>query len=335
MPVFILELEDFENPTTKEIKGNVNAWIKNEKLTYSFDPSSAQGKNQQLYNDFIRGLVVLGIDYKRPENQIDFDKFLSMLHTQLEQKDPEQYRMLEKHYSQGPLLFASAPFGPIIQNLEGYVVKQPSGDMMRQELFIENNEIYIRTSVQGYPVYHIDGNPQKPNFYLPGANFLFKLTENGFAFQKMETDSAFIRDVYLDEGSINKTRLEEEPDIANFLKACQNYANRLTAIKLDLQKELTSKEAEINQSIQILLEKQKAIKSLILILQDPQIKNDKLKYFQEAFNNVKDDLKKHRSAYGLKFNIHKSEGEKFVDLVESRLEQINKRKAPPIFGVRA
>jgi hypothetical protein len=329
----VLKPEDFEDEHN-EIKSEVNNFIKHEKLIYSSDIKSAAGEHAQLFNDFKRRLIVLGVDYR--ENKSKFnerDNFIKLLKDSI---DPDKYELLNQHYSQSPFIFASGPFASIFDKLrdesEGYVIKQPEPDHITKELFLKDGEIYIEVSALSYPVFNMtSGGGNNPDFYIPGANFLFKLTREGFVFQTMETNSAFVRDVYLNPDTISLGRLKEEPDIANIQKTCNKYLNRLKNIK-NFEMLKNPDDLKLNKSFQILLEKEKAISSLIDVLQNDQIKDDKLKHFAETFNNVKGLIKQQRGTIGIKFNIYKSEGEMFVEMIEARLAQLDKKIHIRSFG---
>lgn len=223
-----------------------NRFIKDWGLVYSLDAKSKAGL-AQLYQDFCRKLEVSGRRHHAdPINTLDdFENYLKQGFTL------QEIELLKQHYSQGPLLFMTAPLQTFSIG-KGLSLKQPEGADLSMKLYKKDNEIYICCTAEKYPI--VNQEDRELVDYLPAsAECTFKLTDKGFAFQEMKTNSDFIKDIYLGK-EVNSELLTQHittiPNalaiIKNYKTICNDYLTHLIACspepsltkKMDIMREL-------------------------------------------------------------------------------------------------
>jgi hypothetical protein len=228
-----------------------NIYLNTEGITYSKDSKSKSGINQ-LFSDFNRQFKILDLSPKA--NSIHTAEELE--HALTQKISAEELETLKQHYSQGPLLFTTAPLNTfsIGPNL---VLKQPFSHEMSNHLYKENNEFFIKCSLERFPI--LDTDTGEIVDFIPGPmEVLFKLTEAGFQFQEMKTSSQFLSAVYLGAEItpeiLQQYKIKPQADaldtIQRYKEACTEYLSRLQHTSHD---EISHKQIAAMKELQALL----------------------------------------------------------------------------------
>jgi hypothetical protein len=273
----------------KSLPTTENVFLKKEGIVYSKDNNNKGDGLEQLYGDFERGMSVFS---GRHSNNTDpaekyvlnsFARFEAFIQNRA---TPEQVESLKKHYSQGPFLMAvaplySAPFG------KGMVMGQPDKSDRKLLMYTVDNEIYIDCIIKRYPLRRT-ADMELLGYVNGPVKVTFKLTEpDGFKFEKLQTTSKFIKDVYLGKKLTKKDITKNlvldisAPEIvARYEKCSEVYLKHLQGThNPDL---LTKRKIAI-------------VKELITILNEPDIDpSQKIKSFHNKLADKSETLTKRR-----------------------------------------
>ena len=325
---------------------HANDYIATQGIITTSDKHGSQKAIVNLYNDFIRGVKFFGL------NSIDHPlESEAMLSRELAERVPlEALDKLCEHYSQGPLLFMSAPIASIVPRLVAddhvFVIKEPLGEDREFNYLLKDNEIIFEGVVNRHPIYNLMDS--KLVGYVNGrTQGQFLLTNSGFILTTFKTNSNFIHDVYINPQLINPDRLaieiersqrnlKSEDKILRYLdKELKSYFIHLSeSFKRKFPKEdlsglgasitetnLTALRATMGENfpkaLTIIGKIEILVKLKTILINEAMLPNYKvIELYNKTLDENKRTLSLHQSEPNL-FRPSKSHGEKFVDSSEN------------------
>lgn len=241
----------------------------------------------QLFADFtVQNYKVMG--KSAAEGKLTEDEFNQFLAQQL---TPDQLNKVREHYSREHAGFIMGPLRSFRLG-NNLTITQPNPHDIKSEIYQENGKVYLKWLVNKYPIVNRENGDLVDYLHGP-LEAVFKLTDAGFQFESLQTNSKFMHEVYMGievtqavvDSYIDAKAAESKATVDRYKAACATYLGHL--LEQDLSKEEVKEKVEVLQELQGILHQGDC--GLFQMVEDPLSSLD--------FNKRKQLLGKHTAGY--------------------------------------